>query len=149
MVSLNRTVSSDANFISLVSRLDDELEVRDGEDHEFYRQFNSLTHIKQCILAYKGKASIGCGAIKVFDEFTMEVKRMYVLPEYRGKGIAAKILSELETWTKELGFSQCILETGFNQPEAIAHYKKCGYRISKNYGQYIGIEKSICFEKKL
>ena len=149
MLTLNRTVSSDPNFVSLVSQLDVELEIRDGVDHEFYNQFNSLTNIKQCIVAYEGTLPIGCGGIKTFDDSTMEVKRMYVLPEYRGKGFAAKILTELESWTIELGFSKCILETGYNQPEAIALYKKCGYQISKNYGQYIGVETSICFEKKL
>jgi len=49
----------------------------------------------------------------------------------------------------ELGFSRCILETGYNQPEAIALYKKCGYQITENYGQYIGVKNSICFEKIL
>ena len=149
MVILNRTVSSNPDFVRLVSQLDDELEIRDGVDHAFYNQFNSLTNIKQCIVAYEQTLPIGCGGIKIFDDSTMEVKRMYVFPEYRGKGIAAKILIELESWTIELGFSKCILETGYNQPEAIALYKKCGYQISKNYGQYIGVDTSICFEKKL
>ena len=74
---------------------------------------------------------------------------MFVLPERRGKGIAAKVLSELEIWAAELSFEKCILETGKKQPEAIQLYKKSGYVIIANYGQYDGIENSLCFEKKL
>lgn len=150
MITLKRTNSSDTDFVNLVNLLDMDLKVRDGDkDHEFYHQFNAITNIKHCIVANEGAIAIGCGAIKVFDEMTMEVKRMYVLSEHRGKGIAAKILSELESWAKELGFFKCILETGYNQPEAIALYKKCGYQIIENYGQYKGVENSVCFEKKL
>ena len=59
------------------------------------------------------------------------------------------VLSDLESWAKELGFVKCVLETGINQPEAIALYKKCGYSIIENYGQYKGVENSLCFEKIL
>ena len=62
-------------------------------------------------------------------------------------GESYKILAELETWAKELGFQKCILETGNNQPEAIRLYQKCNYKIIPNYGQYEGVETSFCFEK--
>lgn len=150
MLTLKRTYSSDTDFFDLVNLLDADLKVRDGyKDHEFYHQFNGINNIKHCIIAFEKDIAVGCGGIKAFDNTTTEVKRMYVLPEYRGKGIASKILSELEIWTKELGFSKCILETGYNQPEAISLYKKCGYQITENYEQYKGVETSICFEKKL
>jgi GNAT superfamily N-acetyltransferase len=79
----------------------------------------------------------------------MEVKRMFTLPENRGKGLAGMILSELQLWAKEMNFKKCILETGIRQIEAIALYKKSDFIIIPNYGQYEGIETSICFEKKL
>jgi putative acetyltransferase len=79
----------------------------------------------------------------------MEVKRMFVKEEFRGKGIAGKVLSELEKWARELWFQKCILETGTRQIEAIALYKKSKYSIIPNYGQYEGVENSLCFEKKL
>jgi GNAT superfamily N-acetyltransferase len=79
----------------------------------------------------------------------MEIKRMYTLPESRGRGIAAKVLSDLENWTKELSFERCILETGKKQPEAIALYKKNGYKLIPNYGQYAEVENSLCFKKEL
>ena len=101
------------------------------------------------MVAYENEIPIGCGAIKMFDTKTMEVKRMFVAPEYRGKGIAHKILIELELWTIELGYNRCVLETGINQPEALALYHKSGYKRISNYGQYEHVESSFCFEKKL
>ncbi|MDT0641257.1 GNAT family N-acetyltransferase [Zunongwangia sp. F363] len=79
----------------------------------------------------------------------MEIKRMFTLSLFRGRGFAGKVLKELETWAAELNYSKCILETGVRQPEAIALYKKSGYRIIPNYGQYAGIENSVCFQKDL
>ena len=149
MITLLRTNSSENDFIDLVKHLDADLKITDGADHEFYDQFNQIQNLKYCLLAYKDKAPVGCGAIKTYDEHTMEVKRMFVLNEYRGKGIATRILKELEIWTQELHFLACILETGINQPEAIALYKKNGYKITDNYGQYKGIVASVCFKKHL
>jgi GNAT superfamily N-acetyltransferase len=79
----------------------------------------------------------------------MEIKRMYVTLEKRGKGIATLVLQELEKWSKELGFEKCILETGKKQPEAIRFYEKTNYHSIPNYGQYENAENSICFEKEL
>ena len=74
---------------------------------------------------------------------------MFVPVEMRGKGIAVAVLKELENWARELGFEKCILETGDKMQEAIGLYKKCGYYIIPNYGQYEKVERSICFEKML
>lgn len=120
MIELKRTSSQDIHFQDLVSLLDKDLSVRDGEDHSFYAQFNKIDKIKEVIVAYKNNEPIGCGAIKKFDDESAEVKRMFVKPEYRGQGVAAKILSASEAWAKELGYQYCILETGQKQPEAIA-----------------------------
>ena len=129
--------------------LDADLAIRDGEDHSFYAQYNKIDKIKYVVVAYENNKPIACGAIKDFAPQVMEVKRMYTLPESRGKGIAQKLLTELELWAKELSYVKCVLETGKKQPEAIQLYKKSGYKIIPNYGQYIGIENSVCFEKEL
>ena len=144
-----RTTSEDPDFIELVKFLDADLAKRDGKEHSFYAQFNTIAKIKHVVLAYENEKPIGCGAIKEHTAKTMEVKRMYVLPEGRNKGIATKILMELENWASELLFAKCILETGKKQPEAIALYKKNGYTLIPNYGQYAGVENSVCFEKEL
>ncbi len=150
MIELLRTNSANKHFIELVKHLDTDLAVRDGDDHPFYDQFNKIDSIKYAVVAFdENKEAVGCGAIKQFEPRIMEVKRMFVPIEHRGKGIAGKILKELEIWAAELGNTKCILETGIKQPEAIALYKKCGYQITDNYGQYAGVEKSVCFEKLL
>lgn len=144
-----RTSSADADFQKLVVELDKDLAIRDGEEHSFFAQFNTIANIKHVVVLYENENPTGCGAIKEYDTDTMEVKRMFVPLEKRGKGIASIILKELETWAKELGYTKCILETGLKQPEAISLYKKNNYKIIKNYGQYAAIESSVCFEKHL
>jgi GNAT superfamily N-acetyltransferase len=149
MITLRRTDSENYDFIELVRLLDKGLAVVDGEDHSFYSQFNKIDKIKYVVLAYENDKPIGCGAIKEFDAKTMEVKRMYVDPVCRNKGVASLILAELEKWAGELMCTRCILETGKRQPEAIGLYKKNGYRLIANYGQYIGVDNSVCFEKAI
>lgn len=149
MYNYFRTNSSNDDFIHLVRELDAELSEKDGDDHSFYDQFNKINNINHVIVAYDNNHPIACGAIKEFDKETMEVKRMYTDPAYRGKGIATKILAELEKWATELSFKKCVLETGKRQPEAISIYQHNGYSIIQNYGQYIGVENSVCFEKQL
>ncbi|GAB3540194.1 GNAT family N-acetyltransferase [Pontibacter brevis] len=147
MIQVIRTHSGDTNFIDLVRLLDADLAHRDGEDHSFYAQYNKLDKIKFVVMAYEDSKPVGCGAIKEHEPGTMEVKRMFVRPESRGKGIATTILSELESWAGELSFTRCILETGIRYPEAIGLYKKNGYNRIPNYGQYADVEDSVCFEK--
>lgn len=149
MITCIRTNSSNQDFINLVAELDKDLAIRDGDEHAFYAQFNKITMIQHAIVAYDNDVAVGCGAIKQFNETTMEVKRMYVAVNQRGKGIASIILVELEKWAAELGNTKCVLETGIKQPEAIALYKKNGYKIIPSYGQYINVANSICFEKTL
>ena len=74
---------------------------------------------------------------------------MFVVNEHRGKGIGAAILTELENWAAELGQEATVLELGNNQPEAIRLYQKAGFRVIPNYGQYVGMETSICMKKEL
>ena len=149
MIELIRTNSVNPDFISLVRLLDADLAIRDGEDHGFYSQFNKVDSIKYVLVAYENGEAVGCGAIKEYSSFDMEVKRMFTHPDHRSKGIATKILTDLEGWARELGFKKCILETGIKQPEAIHVYHRCGYAIIENYGQYAGIANSVCFEKNL
>jgi GNAT superfamily N-acetyltransferase len=149
MIKIIRTDSDNTDFVKLVKFLDADLAERDGNDHSFYSQFNKIDKIKYVVVAYENDQPIGCGAIKEFAPGIMEVKRMYTLPEWRGKGIAAKVLADLEIWAAEMLYDKCVLETGKRQPEAIALYKKSGYKIIPNYGQYAGIENSVCFEKEM
>jgi putative acetyltransferase len=149
MIELKRTTSENPDFTSLNKILDKELVIRDGDEHEFFAQFNKIDSINHVVLAYNNGEAVGCGAIKKFDEETVEIKRMFVMPAGRGKKVATTILSELETWARELGFKKCILETGATFKDALGLYTKAGYEVSPNYGQYIGVKSSACFHKSL
>lgn len=149
MNKIIRTDSSNPAFISLVQLLDAELAERDGADHSFYHQYNGIQLLQHVVVLFHEDIPIGCGAFKQIQADTVEVKRMYILPDHRSKGLATKVLTALEEWAKEEGFITAVLETGKRQPEAIALYQKNGYVNIPNYGQYIGIENSVCFEKRL
>ena len=149
MIKIIRTNSDHPDFISLVRLLDADLAKRDGDEHSFYAQFNKIDKIKHAVVLHADEKPVACGAIKQYAEDIMEVKRMYTLPVYRGKGIATMVLNELEKWAVELGYAKCILETGKRQPEAISLYTRNGYVLIPNYGQYAGVENSVCFEKAI
>ena len=149
MIKIVRTNSENQDFINLVKKLDAYLKITDGNEHDFYNQFNNIDVLKNVVVIYIDEIAVGCGAIKEFDLSSVEVKRMFVAPKNRGKGFAQKILKELETWAKELGYKKCVLETGKRQIEAVNFYKKCNYKVIPNYGQYKQMENSICFEKVL
>ena len=149
MIKLSRTDSDDPDFSMLVRLLDEYLAVLDGDEHAFYAGLNKTDLIKHVVVAYLNESPVGCGAVREFSPESTEVKRMFVKPEYRGKGIAILILAELERWAGELGYRYCVLETGKRQPEAIALYRKQGYMNIPNYGRYKGVENSVCFEKKI
>lgn len=149
MLNIERTNSSNPNFIRLVKLLDADLAIRDGEDHAFYDQFNKIDNLQYVVVCYEADTAVGCGAIKPYNPRTMEIKRMFTLPDQRGKGIASKLLSELEKWALELGYTECVLETGIKQHEAIGLYHKNNYQRIPNYGQYANVDTSQCFSKKL
>lgn len=149
MITIKRTTSDNADFGRLVVELDAYLKVLDGDDHAFYAQFNKTSLLKNALICYDDEKAVGIGAYKEFEPHVAEIKRMFTLPEYRGKGIAKAILTELETWAKEEGYTTSILETGFMQVDAIGLYKKLGYEVIDNFGQYIGVENSVCMEKRL
>lgn len=144
---LKRTTSENSDFQNLVRLLDADLKLRDGEEHAFYSQFNKIDKIKNAVVCYADGQPVGCGAFKEYDKTTVEIKRMFVQPEFRGKGIAGTILKELERWAAEINYLQAILETGKRQPEAIALYQKAGYTIIPNFGQYENVENSVCMKK--
>jgi GNAT superfamily N-acetyltransferase len=149
MITFIRTDSSHPDFQELVALLDEDLSIRDGDDHSFYAAFNKIQNIRHAIVCYQNEQAIGCGAFKEFDANAVEIKRMFVLPQHRGQAVGFSILKELETWAGELNYRQCILETGKKQPEAIRLYQKAGYTVIDNYGQYKNVENSVCMKKEI
>ncbi len=149
MLTLIRTNSDHPDFINLVKDLDAYLKIVDGDDHEFYNQFNNIDVLKHTVIAYLDNQPVGCGAFKAYNNSSVEIKRMYTSPIARNKGIASAILKDLEDWAKELNIKSTLLETGLKQTEAVKFYKKNNYKIIPNFGQYAGVENSICFLKEL
>lgn len=149
MLTTIRTNSDNPHFIKLVAALDAYLAITDGDEHAFYSQYNKIDKIKHVVVAYENEIPVGCGAIKELAADSMEVKRMFTSPEGRKKGVATTILIALEQWASELGYKKCVLETGIRQADAVSLYQKCGYQSIPNYGQYIGVDNSVCFEKEL
>jgi len=142
-----KTDSLNEDFRRLVIQLDNELSVRDGAEHTFYHQYNGISDIRHTLVLYSDNEAVACGAFKAWNDHTAEIKRMFVAPAHRRRGYAAALLAELERWAGECGYTGLILETGKKQPEAISLYEKNGYFRIKNYGQYVGVENSVCFEK--
>ncbi len=149
MFTCTRTDSTNTDFKMLVNQLDRYLMGINGDDHDFFDQFNKIDNIRHVVVLYLDGQPAGCGAIKEYEPGIMEIKRMFVPPAARGKGLATAVLKELEVWAAELGYEKCILETGDIMPDAIALYKKNGYNSIPNYGQYVGVASSVCFEKHL
>lgn len=149
MISIKRTNSDDPDFRMLVSKLDQDLLDRYNEKQLFYRQFNKIENNPTVVIAYVDGVPAGCGCIKPFNDESAEVKRMYVAEEKRGSGIGSRILEALEKWAAELKFKATVLEMGDKQPEAAQMYRKAGYTVIPNYGQYADVDTSICLKKEL
>ena len=148
-MNLVRTTSDSPDFQHLVVELDAYLRIVDGDDHAFYAQFNTIDSLQHVIVCYDQDIAIGCGAFKAYNTQTVEIKRMYTLPQYRGRGVAKSIMAAIENWANEEHFSLAILETGYLQKEAIALYTKIGYEVTNNFGQYEGVATSVCMQKTI
>lgn len=101
------------------------------------------------VVAFEADAAVGCGGLCRYDDETGEIRRMYVAPERRGRGLSREILEALEEEARSLGYSAIRLETGNRQPEAVGLYRSAGYEPIPKYGSYVDDERSLCFEKAL
>jgi putative acetyltransferase len=133
----------------LVARLDAELDQRYPGVRGQFSAANTLADHATFLVASLGGRPVGCGAFRPLDESAVEVKRMFVAPDCRGRGLARRLLAELEERARRAGYTLARLETGVRQPEAIGLYESAGYRRIPNYGIYAGNADSACFEKSL
>ena len=147
-MKLLKTNSNNSDFQKLTQLFDDYLVEIDGDEKDFFAQYNQI-YIDNVIVCYEDEIAVGCGAFKEYEPTVAEIKRMFVLPEKRGKGIASTVLNALEIWAKENGFQYAILETSNQLTNAISLYQKSGYEVIPNYGQYIDVESSVCMKKIL
>ncbi|WP_433535292.1 GNAT family N-acetyltransferase [Micromonospora sp. CA-249363] len=110
----------------------------------------TVTHddIRYLAVVVRGRA-VACGGLQSLDAVTGEIKRMYVRPSYRGRGIARQLLAALEECAFRQGHTVVCLETGTYLPAAIGLYTSCGYEPIPVYGEYVGNPYSVCFAKRL
>jgi len=149
MIKFVRTKGDNSDYIELTRQLDEELHSIYGELQCKYDTFNMIFDIDTVIIAFDDEIAIGCGCFKVYDDVTVEIKRMFVRSDYRNRRIAGQILHELEEWAIEKKFKRFILETGSNQPQAVTLYKMSGFHVIENFGQYVRDKNSICMYKEL
>jgi GNAT superfamily N-acetyltransferase len=150
MLVIKRTTVADRDFMTLVVDLDKEFWVRYPDTQQNFEPYNKVDQKARVVVAYVDDRPIGCGCFRPMAEAgTIEIKRMYVVPDARGNSVAKSILLTLEQWGREEAFTLCKLETGVKQPEAIAVYRKAGYKEIPNYPPYVDIGQSICMEKLL
>ena len=149
MVNIIRTKADNEVFHELIKELDKDLH---GNNYEAQNQYDSLNKIPidaHVVLCFDDYRAIGCGCIKVIDYEVVEVKRMYIKKDERGKGLSKLIIKELEKWANEIGMKKMILETGIKQIEAIGLYKGMGFSEIEKYGEYKGMTTSICMGKSI
>ena len=93
--------------------------------------------------------AVGCGAVKFVNRDYAEVKRMYVTPRWRGRGVAQTLLRHLERLSHQNGFGILRLETGIHQPEAVTLYERAGFSRCEAFGESADDGVSVCREKTL
>jgi hypothetical protein len=146
---IKRTNSADPDFQLLIGHLDHELWNELKEDQATYDQYNKVSHIQTALVLYINEKPVASGCFKRYNEDTIEVKRMFVEKEFRGRGLSAIILKELEDWARQSGFLYAILETSVHFKIARGLYINAGYEIIDNYDQYAGLAESVCMKKDL
>ena len=140
----------DPDAAGLVVALLDDLAERYGGRDAFHPDPASLAPPDgEFVVARLDGVPVGCGGFRRFDDGVAEIKRMYVVPAARRRGVAAAVLADLEARAGALGYRSIRLETGTNQPEAMALYQRAGYRAMVPYGHYRESPMSRCFEKDL
>ncbi|ATB70918.1 GCN5-related N-acetyltransferase [Sulfurospirillum diekertiae] len=144
-----KTTNMHEDFCALTHALDLELNRRYGKEQALYDKHNVLDPIETALIGYEDNLPVACGCFKKIDDTTVEIKRMFVQPNYRRRGLSSRLLLELHAWAEECGFLYAQLETGKGQPEAIALYTKMGYAVIPNYAPYVGMENSVCMRKVL
>ena len=132
----------------LMAELRAELGERYGGDFEPGEKPNA-DDVALFVVARENGRALGCGALRSLGEPVAEIKRMFVRPDARGRGVGAAILGELEREAVARGFRVVRLETGPLQPEAVRLYAGAGYREIPCFGAYAGAAASRCFERRI
>lgn len=149
-IRVRRTTFGDPDLRPLIAELDAELHRIYDRVQDAYDTFNALPADTPAVLAADGDGIVGCGSFKL-DGREVEIKRVFVAPHARRRGVAAVVMRELEAWAREAGATHAVLETGYLQAAAIALYEQLGYARTEPFGPYAaeGLDASVCMRKPL
>ena len=111
--------------------------------------YNISDSITDVLIASVSGVAVGCAGLKAYSDSDVEIKRVWVDPEFRGKHISTAMMDALEKKALELGFKRTILQTRPQMEEAVHLYTKRGYVLVDNYPPYDKLEGAICFAKEL
>jgi GNAT superfamily N-acetyltransferase len=148
-IKVVKTTSENPDFIFLIGTFDAYLWDRYPELKKDYWGNNLIEFNANVLIVYLDEKPVACGCFKKYNEKSVELKRMFVLPEARGLGLAQLVIKELEAEAKNQGFEVLILETLYKQTEAINLYQKTGFKIVENYEPYVGLLNSVCMSKSI
>lgn len=150
-IILKQVLCNSTDFVLLCDELDKFLNgAIGGEDRrEKYKKFNCLDTMDYVVAAYDNEIPVGCAALRKFSDDTVEVKRVFVREEYRGRNIGGKILDNLIIYSKGLGYGYMILETGDFLKASVRLYSRYGFEKIPNYGAYVGMPESLCMGRSL
>lgn len=138
-----------ADYAMLAKKLDEYYFTLVGDVHLRYADVNRPENMSRILVAYDGDRAVACGCWKKIDEVAGEVKRIYVLPEYRRRGLASAIIGKLEADMAAAGYTVAILETARTTGDSRSLYLSLGYEIIDYYGSPAGAENCLCFRKDL
>ena len=137
------------DFVSLTQALDRELRQKNGDVQDLYDGFNKLAGIHDVVLVYQKEHAVCCASFKIREPGTAEVKRVYVDPAFRGRGVSKNLMVTLEKRARTVGIRTLLLETSRSFVEANSLYHGLGYQVCENFPPYVGLELSICYRKEL
>ena len=141
--------ASSPDFRMLAAKLDAYYFELVGDIQNRYAEVNRPENMTALAVVYEAGEPIACGAWKRIDGITAELKRLYVLPEYRRRGAAGSLIAALEADAAAAGIRRMILETAVDTADSHRLYLSAGYRIMDYYGSPAGAENCLCFHKEL
>ncbi len=141
------TDEKDERFLKLVSELDRGYYERIGDELSKYDSYNEFKNPHVVILAFDNDLAVACASYRVLDNDSVEFKRVYVKKDYRKRGIAHNIITQLEKLVVKNNFRYSYIVTGKNNHAAIKLYEKLNYKLIDNFGQFIDDDTVICMKK--
>ena len=106
--------------------------------------YNISESITDVLIAYCDSIPVGCAGLKKYSDTDVEIKRVWVEPGWRGKGIASQMMDRIEEKGRQLGFKRAVLQTRPIMPDAVGLYEKRGYQLIGNYPPYDKLDGAIC-----